>query len=181
MVDVVLEIHLSSSFPTIPVHYSPFLSWWIADAPTLHIDKRGRYFRDLCNKLKLDLSHLPSDDPRYVFLKKIFNDHRSDATQECIMFLNIQQNTSIEKTATSNTSFSMFRKGFCYLMLTKRLKQTHQLNLFTGLKFDLFDVGSSNDGFNFIYGLPEGHYPNEKPANMAISMLHHNLETQRQF
>ena len=56
-------------------------------------------------------------------------------------------------------------------------RQASQRFFLTGLKFDLF--GISNDSFpaQVIYGLTEGHWPNEKTANTVCSMLNHFLHT----
>lgn len=50
-------------------------------------------------------------------------------------------------------------------------KQKGCLRFVTGLKFDLFGVTSSNLKTNFVFGLPEGHWPNEKTVGEVVSMV----------
>ena len=64
------------------------------------------------------------------------------------------------------------------VLLPKLLKQPGQLYFVTGLKFDIFGVQDSNQGVTYVFGLPEGHWPNEKNANTVISMLHYAIEVQ---
>ena len=61
----------------------------------------------------------------------------------------------------------------------KLLNQLDQRHFITSLKFDLFGVSSSNERTNNVFGLPERHWPNEKTANVVLSVLHHVLETHK--
>lgn len=58
------------------------------------------------------------------------------------------------------------------VLLPHLLKQTGQLHFITDLKFDFFSVSGSNISKKYIFGPPEGHWPNEKTANAFIAMLH---------
>ena len=68
-----------------------------------------------------------------------------------------------------------------YLILQKStvappVKQPGQLHFVTGLKFDINGVSSSWTNSNYVFGLPEGHWPNDKTVNSVCSMLYHCME-----
>ena len=65
------------------------------------------------------------------------------------------------------------------VLLPSMLRQSGQLYFITGLKFDIFGVSSSSFDRNFIFGLPEGHWPGHKTASEITSMPHHALEVHR--
>eukprot|EP00171_Calliarthron_tuberculosum_P019092 IDg19092t1 len=66
------------------------------------------------------------------------------------------------------------------VLLPRLLKHPGQLYFVSGLKFDIFGVSASNNGQQYIYGLPEGHWSNEKTANAVISMLEDSIDRVRQ-
>eukprot|EP00171_Calliarthron_tuberculosum_P023069 IDg23069t1 len=61
------------------------------------------------------------------------------------------------------------------VQLPRLTRQPGQIHFTTGLRFDLFGVSSSNFCVNFIFGLPEGHWPESKTANEVLSMVLHVL------
>lgn len=52
-------------------------------------------------------------------------------------------------------------------LIPHMLNQSGQLHLITGLKFYVNMVCSSKTGQNYMFGLPEGHWPNEKPPTLC--------------
>lgn len=66
------------------------------------------------------------------------------------------------------------------ILLPRLLRQRGQLHSATSLKFDINGVHRSNAGETYFFGLREGHWPNEKAANVFISMLHHTMNRSAQ-
>ena len=62
------------------------------------------------------------------------------------------------------------------VLLPRLLKHPGQLHFVTGLKFDINGVSSSRTNWNYVFGLPEGHWPNDKTANSVCSMLYYSME-----
>ena len=62
------------------------------------------------------------------------------------------------------------------VLFPRLLKQPGQLHFVTGLKFNIKGVSSSRIKSNYVFGLPEGHWPNDKTANSVCSMLYHCME-----
>lgn len=62
------------------------------------------------------------------------------------------------------------------ILLPQLGRKPGKLYFIAGLKFDLFGVSDSNRGVRHVFGLPEGHWPNEKTKNTVILMFHHFIE-----
>lgn len=62
------------------------------------------------------------------------------------------------------------------VLLPRLLRQPGQISYLVGMCFDMFGVSSSRKKINYVFGLPEGHWPNNKTANSVLTMLSHCLE-----
>lgn len=166
------DVNAISKQPEVPLSYNLFRRYWRADFPTLRITREGSDFCDLCTALKDDLKRISILDERHLGVQSELNNHRQEAQQE-FEFYRQSQSSSAEN-PDGNVRHLVF--DFAEKILLPRLQhQPGQLHFVTGLKFDLFGVSCSNSGNNFVFGLAEGHWPNEKTANVVASMLHHVL------
>lgn len=80
-----------------------------------------------------------------------------------------------QNVSTRHIVFYFAEKDF----LPKLQNQPGQFHFITGLKLDHFGIYTSYEGFNYIVGLPEGHWLNKNTSNVVISMLHYKLDSQR--
>jgi len=62
------------------------------------------------------------------------------------------------------------------VLLPSLLRKPGQLHFVTGLKFDIFGICSSNLDLVYVFGLVEGHWPNNKTGNEVCSMIHHVID-----
>lgn len=158
--------------PESPISFNLFRRYWRSDSGTLRIAKQGSDYCDLCTALKDDIKNLPILDERHLKAQIDLENHRAVAQQEFNVYRQCQKDSA--NNPNGNVRHLVF--DFAEKVLLPRLRnQPGQLHFVTGLKFDLFGVSCSNAGTNFVFGLPEGHWPNEKTANVVISMLHHVL------
>lgn len=61
------------------------------------------------------------------------------------------------------------------VLLPRLVRQSGQLHSAAGLCFDLNGVCSSNSGLGYVFGLPEGHWPNDKIANVVTPIPSHTM------
>lgn len=86
------------------------------------------------------------------------------------MYRKIQEETMVTPgTEPIHLSFEFAEK----VLLPHRARQPGHLEFVTGLKFHFFGAPSSSQSRCFIFGLREGHWPNNKTANEVSSMLHY--------
>lgn len=64
------------------------------------------------------------------------------------------------------------------VLLSRLVKETGKIYLVTGLKFDIFGVHDRNKRSCYVFGLPEGHWMNEKLL-MQLSQCYTTLLTVR--
>lgn len=67
------------------------------------------------------------------------------------------------------------------VLLTSLLRQSGQMHFTTGLNFDILWISCSNLNTNFVFGLPEGHFPNGKSADQTIHMLFNILQLAKNY
>ena len=173
LVDAVVAANPSNYRPTCPVSYSLFTRYWADDYPTLRIATSGSDFCDLCTSLKSDIGSISKFDDRYDLFIKLLKEHRAEAKKEFLNYKLLQH--KCQEDTNGNMRHYVFEVAE-KVLLTRLFNQPGQLHFVTGLKFDIFGVSSTNQCLNFIYGLPEGHLPNEKTANVVFSMLHLAIE-----
>lgn len=162
--------------PLGPISYNLFVRYWKEDYSTLRIAVSGSDFCDLCTSLKDDLAHLDSTSDRYTATTQLLQDHRLHAKEAFLFYKMCQTSGQVEPNGvTRHLVFDFAEK----VLLPKVQKQPGQLHFVTGLKIDFFGVSSSNEHMNYVFGLPEGHWPAEKTANSVLSMLHHITTSQR--
>lgn len=167
-----------TNYPAAPLSYSLFIRHWAADFPTLRIAKSVSDFCDYCTSTKSHLKILDRTDAIYDTLAGLLVEHRNAAHIEYLHYKKCQAEAQQQPMgSTRHLVFDFAEK----VLLPKLLRQPGQLHFITGLKFDMFGISSSNENRNYIFGLPEGHWPNEKTANAVVSMLHHVLSCQRQY
>lgn len=92
--------------------------------------------------------------------------HVSEAKTEFLLYREFQ-NRGRGSTTHRHFVFDFAEK----VLLPRLLKQPGQLHFTTGLKFDINGVCSSNTGQAYAFGLPEGHWPNDKSANSVLRSL----------
>lgn len=106
-----------------------------------------------------------SRDPRYLSSKVYLDRHRQEARSEFEFYKTCQTEAfSTESSSKIHLVFDFAKK----VLLLRLQKQPGQLHVITGLKFDMFGVSCSNLSLNYVFGLPEGYWPNEK---IAISFI----------
>ena len=153
--------------PTEPLMKNSLAKVWRSDAPTLRILKNGSDFCDTCTRLS-DIVQDAADYDIRESLSQVRNKHRKEAAEEFGFYRTLHRHTQqCPYEGTVHLTFDFAEK----ILLPHLLQQPGQLHFDTGLKFDFFGVHSSNSNRRFIYGLPEGHWPNNKTANEVGSML----------
>lgn len=155
--------------PSEPLTFSAFTRYWDRGHPRLRVAKTGSDFCDLCTTLKNDISELHHSDERYACLKDLLSRHKDAARREHLKYKEDMAFVSGNRDGEfQHIVFDFAEK----VLLPQLLKQPGQLYFVTGLKYDIFGVHDSNGGSTFVFGLAEGHWPNEKTANSIVSMLH---------
>lgn len=96
--------------------------------------------------------------------------HRKEASVEFLRYKKLQTDSALPENPDLYHVVVDFAET---VLLPGMLSQPGQLHFTTGLKFDLNGVCCSKTNHNYIFGLPEGHWPNEKTADSVLSMLHH--------
>ena len=163
-----LEFRADKVRPVAPVHFNLFIRYWAVDMPTLHIASLGSDFCDTCTTLKNSLESLEESDIRYDTTREVLQRHLHDSKSEFHTYKACQNECNSARSGNVNHFVFDFAEK---VLLPKLEKQPGQLHFITGLKFDFLGVSSSNALRNYVFGLPEGHWPNEKTANTVISML----------
>jgi len=163
-----LEFRRDLSCPSGPISFNLFIRYWKEDMPTLRIAITGTDFCDTCTTLKNAIAVLNPNDIRHENNNSILRQHVKEAVTEFKYYKRCQQVCN-NKQGDNHLIFDFAEK----VLPPKLQKQPGQLHFITGLKFDLFGVSSSNLARNYVFGLPEGHWPHEKTANTVISMLQH--------
>lgn len=163
--------------PTEPLMKNSFVKVWRAHAPTLRILRKGSDFCDTCTQL----SGLVSDATEFSIresLSQVRDKHRKEAAEEFAFYKSLHNHTHLfPNEGTVHLTFDFAEK----ILLPHLLRQPGQLHFVTGLKFDFFGVHSSNSNRTFIYGLPEGHWPNNKTTNEVGSMLVNCIEIHKRM
>lgn len=158
-----------------PLSFSAFTRCWDKGHPTLKVAKRGSDFCDFCVTMQNDIEQLHPSDERHECLSELLRKHKDAARAEHDFYKTLLTTSrDINDGSCQHVVFDFAEK----VLLPQLLKQPGQLYYVTGLKFDIFGVHDSNQGETYIFGLPEGHWPNEKNANTVISMLHYAIEVQ---
>lgn len=164
------HINFKGYDPEEPLNYKSFCKVWHTNFPTLKIMKIGSDFCDTCTKLKNQIEHSTSD--LKDALSNALNIHRKIAKEE---FLNYRKVQNSIRDRPSDGTIHIIIDFAEKVLLPHMLKQPGQLHFITGLKFDFFCVSNTNLNTNFIFGLPEGHWPSGKSANDVASMIEHVL------
>lgn len=140
--------------------------------PTLRIPSSGSDFCDTCTTLKNTMASIPQTDPQYISSKQFRDVHRAHARDEFQHYKQYQRQASEEHgTCTLHLLFDFVEK----VLLPKLQRQPSQPYFITGLNCDLLGISCSNTTRNYVFGLPEGHWSNEKTADSVVSMLHYTL------
>lgn len=164
--------HVETAVPDDPLTFSAFSRYWDRGHANLKVSRKGSDFCDLCTSLRSDIDALHESDERHSCLSNLLRDHVSAARREH------ENYRTVQGYAATKMDGSMQHVVFDYaekVLLPQLLKQPGHLYFVTGLKFDLFGVHDSNAAKTYIFGLPEGHWPNTKDPNTVLSMLHHVL------
>lgn len=120
---------------------------------------------------------IPQSDPRYNATVSVFNTHRTAAPGEFLRYKETRRMwLAFHLTEDANEARHFVFDFPEKVLLPRLLKQPAQLHFVTGLKFDINGVSSSRTNSNYVFGLPEGHWPNDKTANSVCSMLYHCME-----
>lgn len=165
---------ITSSPPDTPLTLSAFTRYWEKGHHMLKVAKTGSDFCDYCTTLRNNLQNLDKDDDRYDVLSILLNKHRDNATKEHQFYRECLLSTQdVLDGSQQHLVFDFAEK----VLLPRLLRQPGQLYFVTGLKFDLFGVHDSNNKRTLLFGLPEGHWPNEKTANCVVSMLHYAVDS----
>jgi len=165
MVSLLLTPGSQSLATSGPVSYNLFTRYWKEVMPTLRIAACGSDFCDTCTTLKNTMAAVDATDPRYDSSKQYIEKHRREAKTEFQFYKNCQKTAALP----GNTSNIHLVFDFAEKVLLPRLaKQPGQLHFITGLKFDIFGVSCSNLTNNFVFELPEGHWPQEKPQMLSF-------------
>ena len=158
-----------------PLSFSAFTRCWDKGHPTLKVAKKGSDFCDFCVTMRNDIDQLHPSDERHECLSELLWKHKDAAGAEHELYRKLLTTShNVSDGSCQHVVFDFAEK----VLLPKLLKQPGQLYFVTGLKFDIFGVHDSNQGVTYVFGLPEGNWPNEKNANTVISMLHYAIEVQ---
>lgn len=157
--------------PKNPLVRRAFQKVWNQYFPNLRECRGGTGYCDTCQTLSATISEC-HDVATKSRVTEALEKHKSDAKSEFHFY---QKCTELCKQSphcgTTHLVFDFAEK----VLLPSFRKQPGCLHFITGLKFDLFGVSSSNMNTNFVFGLPEGHWPNGKTANEVLSMLSYIL------
>lgn len=154
-----------------PLAMTTFIDIWNADMSHLRIAHSGSDYCDTCVTLRNIMKRTgDSSSDVHRVTKEALEKHVSEATTEFLLYRRFQD------MARGSSTHRHFVFDFAEKVLLPRLlKQPGQLHFTTGLKFDINGVSCSNTGNAYVFGLPEGHWPNEKSANSVISMLNYAM------
>lgn len=156
--------------PKSPLTFSTFLRYWDRGHSTLRLAKKGSEFCDFCTSTRNDIANIHLSDARHACLSDLLERHRDQARSEHENYKSfLTESYGKHNGACQHIVFDFAEK----VLLLQLMRQPGQLYFVTGLKFDLFGIHDRNKGRTYIYGLTEGHWPNEKTANTVVSMLHH--------
>lgn len=157
----------SQQEPTEPLVFRSFLKVWRQKYPTLRMRQTGTDFCDTCTELKNHIYLLESGEKRETLIEAR-RMHREKASQEYKVYLELSdKGRSTPAQSDVHVTFDFAEK----VLLPSLKRQPGQLHFVTGLKFDIFGAASSNLDKVFVYGLPEGYWPNSKTANEVLSMV----------
>lgn len=173
LADGLSSVLMSGTKPTKPVSYSLFVRYWFQDMKYLRIASTGSDFCDTCISLRDTISSLGIDNPVADAASLALSKHLNEARGE------FQCYKALFSSARDGRKSPFMHFVFDYaekVLLPRLQKQPGQLHFVTGLKFDINGVACSNSNSVDIFGLVEGHWPQEKTANTVLSMLHHSVE-----
>eukprot|EP00171_Calliarthron_tuberculosum_P005258 IDg5258t1 len=161
--------------PTAPLSYFAFLKVWRTHLPVLRISAGGTDYCDTCTKLKHALKIVQISQTQLELSNRL-SLHREEANTVFSFYKRMQREaTELPTGAKLHLVFDFAEK----VLLPSMKEQPGNLHFITGLRFDIFGVSTSNLNCNFIFGLPEGFWPNGKSANEVLSMLSYVLQLHR--
>lgn len=169
--DLVEAASSSATTPEKEVLDAWFYTIWNRHYPELKPSKGGSGYCDKCYFYKTSIE---SAEPELKEdLVSHFEKHKRDANSEYSFYRKCTNYCKIRpEDGLIHIVFDFAEK----VSLPSYRKQPGCLYFVTGLKFDLFGVSSSNLKTQYVFGLPEGHWPNAKTADEVASMLMHVLE-----
>lgn len=128
------------------------------------VAKAGSEFCDTCTTVRNDIQCLDPMDERYSYLSQCLDTHRDNAERKHDHYrLWITSNFDVKDVSAQHLVFDFAEK----VLLPHLLRQSGQLYFIAGLKFDIFGIHNSNQGVTFLYGLPKGHWMNEKRQTLS--------------
>lgn len=157
--------------PETPLALKSFKKTWRETFPRLKLSCAGSWFCDNCHSLRAALETVELSDK--VHLELSLKTHKNEATSE---YLPYQSTTTQCRTDPSgDLTHVVFYFAEKVLLPTYR-RQPGCLHFTTGLRMDLFGGSSSNLRTNFVFALPEGHWPYSKTADAVLSILSYVLQ-----
>lgn len=167
-----MESHYCAKRPVKPLKIDSFRAIWREKFPKLKLSCGGSGFCDTCHSLRAALETVDPSDK--VHLETCLNAHRDEASSEYQFYRNT---TELCRAAPNNDLTHVVFDFAEKVLLPSYRRQPGCLHFITGLKLDLFGASSSNLRTNFVFALPEGHWPNGKTADEVLSMLSYVLRT----
>lgn len=172
LVDGLLSLRMDCSSderPTETLSYSQFNRYWSRKMPTIRIAKCGSYLCDFCTLTQNQLKSWKISDSRREEFKKILKLYRDDAAGDFSSYKQMQANCVPDRFCHLTFEFAE------NILISQLTRKPSQLQFLTGLKYNMFDVSCSNLQWNFVYGMTDGHWPNNKTADTVLSMLHYGV------
>lgn len=155
---------------SIPTEYSNFVSIWNKHCKWIKIANPGTDFCDACTRMR-NAKEFCEDDFAKQKLQETIDNHLNYAKSE----IDYLRQKRIESKTPSSKVVHVIIDFAEKVLIPSLVNQPGQLHFITGLKIDLFAVSCGNTGKNYVFCLPEGHWPGQKSANEVISMLFHIL------
>lgn len=141
------------AFPYKPLNCNTFLLLWRERIPAVKIKPSGTDFCDTCTALRNLIASDKNEEVKETLGGAIIQ-HRKEADAEPDCY------GTLYRSAKENLSGPSVHLTFDFtekVLLPSLFRKPCQLHFVTGLKFDIFAIGSGNLGAVYIYGLPEGH------------------------
>lgn len=150
-----------------PLKKDEFCKVWKQYCPTLKMMKPGQDYCNKCTQLRKIIS-TDIDDETRESLTACLEKQKGEEKTEFGEYRKLQNQTRQDPLAGSlHLVFDFPEK----LLLPNLLRQTGQLQFFTGLKHDLFGFAVRKVDSCDIHCLPEGHWPEGKTDDEVASML----------
>ena len=151
LLEALVEQLPNTNGPNGQLSYPLCIGSWQADFPFIRIATNGSDLCDFCIGVKSKIRHMGRGDERQHVLLRCWRNVVSMPLQSFQSIALCSQNALRVRPPESDILFFDFADN---VLLPSLLKQAGQLYFITGLKFDIFGVSSSNEGLNYIFGLP---------------------------